>query len=35
MLAGEDKSATPWEPSHLYWIANVTTYALIKQAFYD
>ena len=31
MLAGEDKSDTPWEPSHLYWTANVTKRAPIKR----
>lgn len=35
MFAGEDKSAIPWEPSHLYWTENVTTHANIKGAFYD
>lgn len=35
MLAGEDKSDTPWEPSHLYWTANVTKRAPIKRAFHD
>lgn len=32
MLAGDDISASPWEPSHLYWTTNVTTRALIKKS---
>lgn len=32
MLAGEDKSATPWEISHLYWTENVTASANMRAA---